>query len=107
VNYQVNIIGDAEEDPVEIYRYIFTHDSRPSAEYVLSEIESVCESLEHMPQRGRVPPELLRINVVSFLEFHFKPFRIIYEIEGDKVFVHCILDGRRDLQELLAKRLLR
>ena len=30
-----------------------------------------------------------------------------YEIDGKKVFVHCVLDGRRDLEELLSKRLLR
>ncbi len=107
MNYRVIVIDDAEEDLVEIYTYIFTHDSRKSAEYVLDEIEKVCESLEHMPQRGHVPPELYRINVTNFLELHFKPYRVIYEIEGNKVFVHCIVDGRRDLQELLAKRLLR
>ena len=31
----------------------------------------------------------------------------IYQIEGQTVFVHCVLDGRRDLQELLERRLLR
>ena len=107
MTYQVNIIGDAEDDLFEIYSYILEHDSRKSAEYVFSEIEKICDNLEHMPQRGHVPPELARINVVQFLELHFKPYRVIYEIEGKKVFVHCILDGRRDLQDLLARRLLR
>ncbi len=107
MTYQVNIIGDAENDLFEIYAYILEHDSIKSAEYVLSEIEKVCVSLEHMSQRGHVPPELSRISVVQFLEVHFKPYRVIYEIEGNKVFVHCILDGRRDLYDMLAKRLLR
>ena len=107
MTYQVNIISYAEDDLFDIYAYILEHDSRQSAEYVFNEIEKVCDSLEHMPQRGHIPPELSRINVVQFLELHFKPYRVIYEIEGKKVFVHCILDGRRDLQELLARRLLR
>lgn len=107
MNYQVNLIGDAEDDLFEIYAYILEHDSRQSAEYVFDELEKVCESLEQKPHRGHVPPELSRINVVQFLELHFKPYRVIYEIEGKKVFVHCILDGRRDLQDLLVRRLLR
>jgi toxin ParE1/3/4 len=107
VNYQVNIVSDAEDDLFEIYTYILSHDSSHNAEYVLNEIEKVCASLEQLPQRRHVPPELSRINVSHFLEVHFKPYRIIYEIDGRKVFIHCILDGRRDLQDLLAKRLLR
>ena len=34
-------------------------------------------------------------------------YRIIYEISKKAVFIHCILDGRRDLQDLLERRLLR
>ena len=34
-------------------------------------------------------------------------YRIVYEIAGREVHVLAILDGRRDLQDLLAERLLR
>ena len=37
----------------------------------------------------------------------FKPYRIIYQIVGRKVFIHCVLDGRRNLQDILERRLLR
>ena len=57
--------------------------------------------------RGHPPPELERIGMLDFKEIHYKPYRIIYEIYKSEVFVHCILDGRRDLQELLHKRVLR
>ena len=43
----------------------------------------------------------------GYREVHFKPYRIIYEIVGRKVFIHCVLDGRRAVQELLERRLLR
>ena len=42
----------------------------------------------------------------EFLEVHFKPYRIIYQVEGAVVNVHGILDGRRSLEEVLALRLL-
>jgi len=37
----------------------------------------------------------------------FDIYRIIYQIAGRKVFIHCVLDGRRAVQEVLERRLLR
>ncbi len=107
MKFQVVLIQDAEDDILKIYEYILAHDSCESAEYVFEKLEEKCLSLEQLPDRGHVPPELLRVNVTAFREVHFKPYRVIYEIQGKTVFVHCILDGRRDLQDLLERRLLR
>jgi toxin ParE1/3/4 len=107
VSFQVLLIEDAEGDILDIYAYILKHDSRQSADHVFAELEQTCLRLSEFPERGHVPPELLRINVTTFLEVHFKPYRIIYEVEGKTVYIHCVLDGRRDLQELLERRLLR
>jgi len=107
VIYSVAIIDEAYADILGIYKYILEHDSVQGADYVFGKIEELCYSLNHLPERGHVPPELARISVTTYLEIHFKPYRIIYEIEGKKVFIHCILDGRRELQDLLERRLLR
>ncbi|MBT3198335.1 MAG: type II toxin-antitoxin system RelE/ParE family toxin [Phycisphaerales bacterium] len=105
--YSVAIIDDAQADILAIYKYILGNDSVGAADHVFGKIEELCYSLNQLPERGHVPPELARINVTAYLEVHFKPYRIIYEIEGKKVFIHCILDGRRELQDLLERRLLR
>ena len=107
MTFQVMLIEDAEQDIMDTYAYIAKNDSRQSADYVLAELEKACLSLAELPGRGHVPPELLRISVATFLEIHFKPYRVIYEVEGRMVYIHCVLDGRRDLQELLERRLLR
>ena len=101
------LIQDAEDDIFEIYQYILEHDGDQNAHYVFEKLQELCFSLEQLPERGHVSPELLHVSVMSFLELHFKPYRVIYQIEGQIVFVHCVLDGRRDLQELLERRLLR
>ena len=36
----------------------------------------------------------------------FKPYRIIYRVMGDGVYVLVIADGRRDMRALLGRRLL-
>jgi toxin ParE1/3/4 len=107
MSFQVAILAEAEDDLLDIYRYILLNDSAASANLVWDGIESVCRELCNLPERGHVPPELEWIGVTSYREIHFKPYRIIYEIDGRKVFVHCVLDGRRDLRDLLERRLLR
>lgn len=107
MKFKVHVIADAEQDIFEIYHYISASGSPLNAEKLLGEIEQTIISLEHIPERGHMPPELKRIDVYGYREIHLKIYRIIYEIIGHDVFVHCVLDGRRDLQDLLRQRLLR
>lgn len=105
--YRVRIIEDAEQDLVDLYEYIAVNDTADSALYVVDQLESLCISLADLPLRGHVPPELERIGVTDYREVHFKPYRVVYQVLGSEVLVHCILDGRRDLQTLFERRLLR
>ena len=107
MKYKVFLVSDAEEDIFEIYNYAATHDSPGNAEMLFQKLEETCLGLDLFPERGHIPPELERINILDYLEIHFKPYRIIYQIRGKKIFIHCVLDGRRELQELLRQRLLR
>ena len=107
MKFSVAFIQEAEDDLFDIYGYILNNDSRAHAEYVLLKLQEACVSLDEMPERGHIPPELERLGIIEFKEIHFKPYRIIYEIEKRTVFIHCILDGRRDLQDFLERRLLR
>lgn len=105
--HRVRITDEAEQDLFDIYRFIATSDSTQSAAQVLDELESLCLRLTDLPLRGHVPPELDRIGVTLFREVHFKPYRIIYEVSGQDVYVHAVVDGRRDMQSLLERRLTR
>lgn len=107
MKYQVHIISDAQEDIYEIYQYVANNDSPVEAERLLNKLEATCLSLSTFPNRGHVPPELKRVAVFDYLEIHYKPYRIIYQIRSKRVYVHCVLDGRRDLEDLLRHRLLR
>ncbi|NIS09859.1 MAG: type II toxin-antitoxin system RelE/ParE family toxin [Candidatus Dadabacteria bacterium] len=107
MKYQVHITEDADQDLRGIYRYIARNDSKSKAKKLFGKIEETCLSLSSLPKRGHIPPELEKVAVFDYLEIHFKPYRIIYEISSNKVYIHCILDGRRELNQLLQKRLLR
>lgn len=105
--YRIRLGEGAERDLVDLHRYISLHESVQRAEYVLDRLEALCAELVELPERGHVPPELHQIGVTSYREVHFKPYRVIYEVTGRDVSVHCILDERRDMQSLLQWRLIR
>jgi toxin ParE1/3/4 len=42
----------------------------------------------------------------DYRQTFFKPYRVIYRVEGQRVYAYLIADGRRDMQSLLARRLL-
>jgi toxin ParE1/3/4 len=107
MKYKVYLISDAEEDILGIYKYISISDSIEKAEHLLDKIQETCLSLTDLPNRGHIPPELERIGIIEYREIHFKPYRIIYQVIESNVYIHCILDGRRELQELLEKRIIR
>lgn len=107
MKYKVNFISDAEEDLFEIYKYVYFNDSEDNAEKLYSKLRDKCLLLQEFPERGHIPPELDLLEVSDFLETHYKPYRIIYRIIKREVFIHCIIDGRRDIQKLLQERLRR
>jgi len=50
---------------------------------------------------------LRQTGINNYLEIHYKSYRIIYEIEENLVYIHSVLDGRRNIQEILNNRILR
>lgn len=105
--YVVHLVKEAEIDLIELYHYVSTHDTHEAANSLIDNIESVCSSLERMPERSHCPPELQGFPLISFKEIFYKPYRIIYQIKENTVYIFCILDGRRDILSLLENRLLR
>lgn len=66
----------------------------------------VVESLAQFPERGSYPKELVALGIKEYRQTAFKPYRVIYRVLGSQVVIHVIVDGRRDMQSLLARRLL-
>jgi toxin ParE1/3/4 len=107
MKFSVLLVEDAEKDLWEIYLYVAQNDSVEKADRLLHNLERAILKLETLPERGHFPPELERIGVREYREIFFKPYRIIYQVIRSEVLVHCVLDGRRDLQDLLQRRVLR
>jgi toxin ParE1/3/4 len=103
--FDVLLTNDAARDLEYIYNFIALHDSSQTADYVLSRIEEVFSSLSEFPERGVYPNELLALGIREYREIFFKPYRIVYRVMTNIVYVLLIVDGRRDMQSLLQRRL--
>ena len=106
MRHEINFTSEAQDDLIEIYKFVAINDSFDKAENLFNEIYETCVSLKDFPNRGQNPPELFDMKE-DFLEIHYKPYRIIYTVSKNVVFVNCIIDGRRNVQELLRERLLK
>ena len=106
MSYQVFLTNDAACDLEELYDYIEAYDALEKADYVVDKIEEAFSSLSDNPERGAYPKELLAVGLREYREVYFKPYRIIYRIISQHVYVMVIEDGRRDMQILLQRRLL-
>ena len=103
--FEVLLTEDAARDLEEIYDYIAEHDAPAKADYVLTRLEKVVESLARFPMRGSFPHELVALGIREYRETYFKPYRVIYRAVGPAVYVYLVADGRRDMQALLLRRL--
>lgn len=104
--FEVFLTDDAARDLEQIYDYIEKHDAPSKADYVLGKIEKAFSSLQEDPNRGAYPKELSTLGIKEYREILFKPYRIIYRVQEHRVNVLLIVDGRRDMQTLLERRLL-
>lgn len=103
--YKVLLTDSAARDLEELDAYITQNDSPEKAEYVLGKIEGAINSLSEFPERGTYPQELLSLGIREYRQVFFKPYRIIYRTIKNRVYIYLIVDGRRDMQKLLNRRL--
>ncbi len=104
--FAVLLTNDAARDLEDLYDYIAVRDAPRKADYVLEQIEKAFSKLSEFPERGTYPKELLALGIREYREIFFKPYRIIYRVMDKNVYVMLIVDGRRELQSLLQRRLL-
>ena len=96
----------AEEDLAGIVDFI-ADDNIEAAFAVFDRIRERAAALHDLPDRGRIVPELHQNGIIQFRELIIAPWRIIYRLDGDYLYVMAVFDGRRNLEDLLLERLSR
>ena len=107
MTFTILLTLDAKQDLAAIRVFLAGNDSPETAREVLVRIRGDMRSLEKLPLRGHLPPELSDMGVQAYREIHSGSYRILYEVRGLTVYIHAVLDARRDLRDLLLARLIR
>jgi plasmid stabilization system protein ParE len=95
----------AESDLKGIVEHI-AEDSPARAYEVFNDIKATILSLHTFPDRGRIVPELQDQGITQYRELIAAPWRIIYRISEQTVYVLSVLDSRQNVEDILLKRLL-
>lgn len=104
--YKVFWSEAAEGDLKSIIEYIYV-DNPQAARGSLKKIKAKTSALCSFPQRGRVVPELKEHGILQYRELIVPPWRVIYRISGQQVYVLSVIDSRRNIEDILLERLVR
>ncbi|MDA3791136.1 MAG: type II toxin-antitoxin system RelE/ParE family toxin [Desulfobacula sp.] len=106
LNHQVIWTNVAENDLKEIIEYIAL--DRPQAALkIFNTIKDKVSDLYTLPERGRVVPELQNQGILQYRELIISPWRLIYRILDQKIFVLSLIDSRQNVEDILLKRMIR
>jgi toxin ParE1/3/4 len=104
LKYQVVWSNAAENDLRNIIEYIA--DENPSNAFkIFRSIKKKASMLFTLPERGRILPDLRGQGILQYREIIISPWRILYRISERNVYVLSVLDSRRNIEDILLKRL--
>lgn len=106
MSYRIRWAPVALRDLEEILDWVASRDGSEAAEGVASRIRARVDSLANHPRRCRIVPELKAVGVTEFREAILPPYRLFFRITKRVVGIVGLLDGRRDLEEILFRRYL-
>ena len=95
----------AGKDLENIIDYI-SQDNVDTAIAIFGKIRSRCIALNQFPDRGRIVPELKAYGILSYRELVISPWRVIYRVSAQKVYVLAVIDSRRNMEDILIERFL-
>jgi len=104
--FKVVVPPSVKKDLREIVEYYYEVNQSYSRKLFSKIVERISE-LEGFPEKGRVVPELRDHNISAYKELIEDPYRIIYKVLADEVLLVSIIDGRRNVEEILIKKLQR
>ena len=99
------LLTSAKTDLHQLRSYIFKNFSKNVWQSTYAKLKESIRSLNAFPYLGAIPPELGDIHIHQYRQLICGLNRIIYEVRGDTLYVHIIVDTRRDLSALLIRRL--
>lgn len=96
----------AADDYESILVYVARQSGVVRARQLNEKMSAKISALETSPSSCRAVPELRREGLTAYRELIVRPYRVMFRIRGQEVVLLAVVDGRRDLHELLWQRAL-
>jgi len=107
MSFKVVFLGSAETDLKELKGYIVKNFGKETWQASYSKIKESAAVIQSFPEGGKIPDELASLNLVQYRQIISGMNRIIYEVRGDTAYIHIVCDTRKDLKNLLMRRILK
>lgn len=104
---KIVILASAELDLQDLRAYIVKDFSAATWQKTFKQFKASIRNLASFPMLGTVPDELQTLNLTQYRQVISGQNRIIYEVRQDTLYIHLVVDSRRDLLSFLLRRLVR
>lgn len=99
------ILASAKADLLQLRSYLLKNFSQAVWQASYGKLKESIRSLATFPHLGGIPPELEDLQMRTYRQLICGMNRIIYEVRADTVYIHMIMDTRRDIKAHLMRRL--
>lgn len=97
---------DANNELLEIVSFQKEKYGRKKALEIYESLHGKVLVTKQQPEVGRVVPELAVIGLNTIRELIQSPWRILYTVNGERIEILSVVDGRRNFEEILYRKVL-
>lgn len=103
--HKITWVASARKELDEIIDHI-AKDKKEIAKTIYFKIKDKVQALSNMPQQGRLIPEFQTAGIELYREIIEHPWRIMYRIRDNEILILTIIDGRRNIEDIIFDKLL-
>jgi toxin ParE1/3/4 len=106
MKYEIIWSKDAGDELAEIISYIKNNTGKMTAEKIYIKIIKEVKRVSKNPAGRRIAPLLREFGINYIHQLNINPWILFYKIAGKRMEIISIIDGRRNLEEILYKKIM-
>ena len=106
MNQKIIWSKDASDELYEIIFYIKHNAGKITAEKIYKKILDEVKRASENAEGRRVSPLLKDFGIINIHQINIKPWTLYYKVENKEMKIISIIDGRRNLEEILYKKVI-
>ena len=95
---------DAGDELAEIVSFIKFNTGKMTAKKIYTKIINEVDKISENPEGRRIAPLLREFGINYVHQINISPWVVFYKVENKKMEIISIIDGRRNLEEILYKK---